>query len=170
MKCRMIVPVGLLTWLVCLGGVNASPFALFRLAGEEAIVEVPPVEMNDDFGVGTQKWGVSQKGKLPAQKGAVQKGPVQKPCGPVQKDCGPVQKVHEPFLWAPRARLRMSHAWCEPACGPVQKGAFQKGPVQKECGPIQKDFGPVQKVHQPLMWATRARVGMHQPAHGQAIL
>jgi len=134
MKCRLIVPVSLLTWLVCFGGVSTSAFEPFRLMGEEAVVEEPaPLDMGtEEFGVGQKNWGAAQKGKRA----------VQKDCGPAQKDCGPAQKGCEPFAFS-RPWLRgFGKASCEPVCGPAQKGGCA---VQKDCGPAQKACGPVQK-------------------------
>jgi hypothetical protein len=149
MRCRFIVPVGLLTWAVCLGGMNASGFERFRLMGEEAVVEEPaPLETGDE------PWAPSQKSFQKSGRA------VQKDCGPAQKDCGAAQKGCDSF--APcRPRLRgLSKASCEPACGPVQKG----GAVQKDCGPVQKggavqkDCGPAQKGCEPFGLSSRHRV------------
>lgn len=130
MKCRIVLPVGLLTCLVCSGSLQASPFQMFRFAAEEAAVEAPPALAEP---------APIEDGKFEAtQKGCTQKGCAQKGCGPVcQKGCEPVAPPCRPRLFG------WGKACCEPACGAVQKGGVA---CQKDCGPVcQKGCGPVQK-------------------------
>ncbi|MCU0875572.1 MAG: hypothetical protein MUE50_24845, partial [Pirellulaceae bacterium] len=96
MKCRMILPVGVLTYLVCFGGVNASAFDWLRLAADEAVLAEPaPIESEDGVLHTTQKsWDSA------CQKGSA----CQKSCEPLSLPCRP--------------RLRgWGHAACEPTCG-----------------------------------------------------
>jgi len=140
MKCRMILPVGVLTYLVCFGGVNASAFDWFRLAGEEAVLEEPaPIE--------------SEGGKLEAtQKGMESACQKSEAC----------QKSGEPFALNCRPRLRgWGHAACEPTCGVEQKC----GPVsQKGCGPVCQKGPACQKSCEPFALPCRPRLGWGKAA------
>ena len=179
MKCRMMLPVGVLTYLVCAWGVNASAFDLFRLVGEEAVVAEPaPIESDgvkleatqESMDSACQKSPACQKGcepfALPCRPRLRGWGPsccepacgVAQKCGPVsQKECGPVcqkgpacQKSCEPFALPCRPRLRgWGPSSCEPACG-----------VEQKCGPVsQKDCGPVcQKSCEPFSLPCRPRL------------
>ena len=185
MKRHMILPVGVLTYLVCFGGVNASAFDWLRLAGDEAVLEEPaPLESEGGKLEATQKGLESACQKSPAcQKGcepfSLPCRPrlrgwghaacepacgVEQKCGPVsQKDCGPVcqkgpawQKSCEPFALPCRPRLRgWGHAACEPACGVEQKC----GPVsQKDCGPVCQKGPACQKSCEPFALPCRPRL------------
>ncbi len=81
MKCRMILPVGVLTYLVCFGGVNASAFDWLRLAADEAVLAEPaPIESEDGVLHTTQKsWDSA------CQKGSA----CQKSCEPLSLPCRP---------------------------------------------------------------------------------
>ena len=111
MKCRMILPVGLLACLVCFGGARASAFELFRMLGEEAAVAEPPA-VADPAPLENGKFEAEQKGfNAPCQTG----------CEPVARPC-------RPRLWG------WGRTCCEPACGvesTVQKGCCS-GVEQKE--------------------------------------
>jgi len=155
MRCRLIVPVSLLTWVVCFGGINASAFERFRLMGEEAVVADPaPLDTGDE------QWKTGQK-SFQKSGSACQKDSV-------QKDCGPAQKGKDSFALPCRPHWRaLSKTSCETACGPAQKG----GAIQKDCGPVQKDCGPTQKGREPFAFShcrPRAFGKACEPACGPA--
>ena len=137
MKCRLVLPVGLLTFVLCLGGVRASAFELFRLIGEEAAVEAPaPIAepIAEPAPIEDGKYDAGQKGSPVAQKGFG--SPCQKGIGAAcQKGCDSFALPCRPRPWGCWAR-----AYCAPACGmEMNVGACQKdfGPAcQKGCGPV----------------------------------
>ena len=107
MKCRMMLPVGVLTYLVCFGGVNASAFDRFRLIGEEAAVAEPaPIESEGG------KLEVTQKD----MDSACQKSPA-------------CQKGYEPFALPCRPRLR---GWGPSSCEPALRRRAEMRPGQPE--------------------------------------
>ncbi len=129
MKCRMILPVGLLTCVVCFGGVEASAFELFRMVGEQAAVESPPP-------VAEPAPLEEEGGKFEAQ----QKGCGEEVCEPCcrptpLRDCGArircaTMNLHcriGAFGESLKGRLCVPQfcgpeVCCEPACGVESKG------------------------------------------------
>lgn len=185
MKCRKILPVGLLTYLVCFGGVNASALDWLRLVGDEAVLEEPaPLESDGGKLDATQKGMDSACQKSPAcQKSFEPFSPPCRPrlrgrgqawgeaacgaeqkCGPVsQKSCGPAcqkgaacQKNCEPFSLSCRPRLRGWGQTCgEPACGAEQKCGMVS---QKDCGPVCQKGPACQKSCEPFSPPCRPRL------------
>jgi len=160
----MILPVGLLTCVVCLGGVTASAFERFRMLGEEAVVEEPPVAA-EPAPVEEGKFDAAQKGcessTLPCRPrlwgwnrtccepvcGVETKGGAvcQKDCGPVsQKGCESITLPCRPRLWG------WNRTCCEPACGVETKGGAA---CQKDCGPVsQKGCESITLPCRPRLW------------------
>ena len=157
MKCRMILPVGLLTCVVCFGGVKASAFELFRMVGEQAAVEAPPP-------VAEPAPMEEEGGKFEAQQKGCGEAVCEPCCRPTPlRDCGArircaTMNLHcriGAFGESLKARLCVPQfcgpeVCCEPACGVETKGEVVS---QKDCGPVsQKGCEPFALPCRPRLW------------------
>jgi len=156
MKCRLILPVGLLTCFVCLGGVNASEFELLRLVGEQAAVEAPlPVAEPDP---------IEEDGKFEAEQKGCGEVVCEPRCRPNPlRDCAARIRCATMNFHARvgagceslKARLCVPQCCppatcCEPACGFEAKGEVA---CQKDCGPVsQKGCESFTLPCRPRLW------------------